>query len=234
VNFLPPVNLTFTLHEDYPIKLPPKLSLSCAWLDIDQLVTLENHLQEEFEEDSEVLFNWISTVKDAAFDLLDLENGVNLLKFNKKRKMLLKNGNRLISSYSTARKIIPVLIEFDNHEKREEFNRKMVKCDVCLENKSGCACLKLSCDHIFCQMCLEEYFSILISEGTVGDLKCPSCGESINPNIIKETISAELFERFDRLLLERSLAKMEDIHYCPRPSCRTPCIILSKEGNHIL
>ena len=115
-------------------------------------------------------------------------------------------------------------------EKQEEFNMQVVKCDVCLSNKSGSMCTQLSCEHIFCRNCLEEYFSILISEGSVLDLKCPSCSQPIAPNIIKSTITDELFQRFDRLMMERCLEKMDDIHYCPRPSCRTPCILLSKDG----
>ena len=35
-------------------------------------------------------------------------------------------------------------------------------------------------------------------------------------------------------MVERCLEKMDDIHYCPRPSCRTACIILSREDNTCL
>ena len=62
------------------------------------------------------------------------------------------------------------------------------------------------------------------------NLKCPSCGVQVYPNIVKETVSPDLFERFDRLLVERCLETMEDIYYCPRPNCGNPCILLSREG----
>jgi E3 ubiquitin-protein ligase RNF14 len=110
------------------------------------------------------------------------------------------------------------------------FNRSIVDCHVCLSQKSGINCIQLPCEDIFCKDCLSEYFSVLIKEGSVSDLKCPNCGIAMPQYIVKQTVNEELFERYDRIILERSLDQMDDIHYCPRTTCRTPCIVLSPEG----
>merc|ERR1712062_467806 len=76
---------------------------------------------------------------------------------------------------------------------------------------------------IFCRLCLSGYFLSLISDGCV-DIKCPSCGIEVNVNDVKEIVNNDTFQRFDRLLLERSLDKMSDISYCPRQNCNTACV----------
>lgn len=39
---------------------------------------------------------------------------------------------------------------------------------------------------------------------------------------VKELVEAELFARYDRLLLQSTLDRMADVVYCPRPSCQLP------------
>ena len=39
---------------------------------------------------------------------------------------------------------------------------------------------------------------------------------------VKELVEAELFARYDRLLLQSTLDLMADVVYCPRPSCQLP------------
>ena len=41
LNFLPPIKLRFKLSNEYPESKPPLLNLSCAWLDIQQLMKLD-------------------------------------------------------------------------------------------------------------------------------------------------------------------------------------------------
>ena len=190
---------------------------------------LEALLQSKFEEDIEVLYEWITTIQTELFEALNLENSLVLNTKNTRRKSKIEKS-LLVSEYSSANEIIPTLIEFDSTKKQEIFDSTIVSCEICLSDKSGKDSKKLNCEHIFCKKCLEDFFSILITEGSVHNLKCPSCGAQIYPNIVKEIVSKDLFERFDRLLVERCLETMEDIYYCPRPSCGNPCILLSREG----
>ena len=42
---------------------------------------------------------------------------------------------------------------------------------------------------------------------------------------MKELISEQLYERYDRLMQQQSLDKMSNIMYCPRPACGCPVLI---------
>jgi len=61
-----------------------------------------------------------------------------------------------------------------------------------------------------------------IDGGDDTKVDCPSadCDELIPPHTVKELVPADVFERYDRLLLQRMLDGMQDVVYCPRPSCR--------------
>ena len=44
-------------------------------------------------------------------------------------------------------------------------------------------------------------------------------------NQVKELVSGQLFDRYDRLLLQQTLDTMTDVIYCPRQSCQCPVVI---------
>ena len=102
-----------------------------------------------------------------------------------------------------------------------DFDQKIIECSICLSTKLGKLCHVISiCGHAFCRECLNQFFSTLINDGDV-EIKCPECGEIIPPHDVKLYVEPEVFERFDRLLLERGLDGMDDIFYCPQKDCRS-------------
>lgn len=54
--------------------------------------------------------------------------------------------------------------------------------------------------------------------GAVDNLKCPdpSCRRSLVPGTVQQLLSPEEFSRWEQLLLQRTLDRMEDVVYCPR------------------
>ena len=61
--------------------------------------------------------------------------------------------------------------------------------------------------------------------------RCPEnkCEEFVPFDIMQEVLSAEDFDRWERLLFQRTLDSMEDIMYCPK--CSNP-ITIEKSNTH--
>ena len=91
---------------------------------------------------------------------------------------------------------------------------------MCFIVKQGIKCARIaSCRHIFCRECLSAYLKTKIEDGSVSKIECPTCSMLIQPSLIKELVSVDDFNRFDKLLLQRTLEGMSDVTYCPIPTC---------------
>eukprot|EP00116_Pleurobrachia_bachei_P008260 sb/3468522/ len=68
---------------------------------------------------------------------------------------------------------------------------------------------------------MKGFFEVMIGEGSVSAITCPSakCESSALPNQVKELVDPELFEKYERFLLQRTLDQMIDVFKCPRKLC---------------
>ena len=116
----------------------------------------------------------------------------------------------------------------------------------------------LACDHAFCADCVRQMCVLHVTEGTVGALRCPepACGAALAPAAVRDALTGRsydvsgakaartkktratvdetrsagsLYERYEKLSLERGLDAMADLTYCPR--CEH-AVLEDEDGDH--
>lgn len=249
--FLPPLVLNFELPPDYPSSSPPSFTLSGKWLSPTQLSALCKHLDNLWEEHrgSVVLFAWMQFLKEETLAYLNIVSPFELKMGSQKKvqrraaqasstKELEFGGatgsdvdqeevvdERAVQDVESLSSLIQEILDFDQAQQTKCFNSKLFLCNICFCEKLGSECMYfLECRHVYCKACLKDYFEIQIKDGQVQCLNCPEpkCPSVATPGQVKELVEAELFARYDRLLLQSSLDLMADVVYCPRPCCQLP------------
>ncbi|XP_073990834.1 E3 ubiquitin-protein ligase RNF14-like isoform X2 [Rhodnius prolixus] len=117
------------------------------------------------------------------------------------------------------------IVAFNEERIKIQFQKNIYLCEICFQDKMGEKCVQFQpCDHVYCKDCVKEYFETRIKDGMVQTMPCPydKCDSEANQSQIKEVIGPNLYDKYDDLLLNATLNKMEDITYCPRQSCGIP------------
>lgn len=134
---------------------------------------------------------------------------------------------------TASQKLMSQILIHDAVQQQKRFDASMFDCEVCFINYLGSDCLQLpACGHVFCRACISEYFSVQIKEGNVAAVQCPradcttvptqaqvltqnliiSCLFSVEIQFslrqVKDLVQEELFNRYDRLLLQKTLDSM--------------------------
>lgn len=145
----------------------------------------------------------------------------------------------------------PLAASLRSHDilsKRRMFEGERFGCGVCLEEKRGGRCWKVSdCGHVFCQDCLTGYLTSMISEGYIRQASaCPdpecvkarvaaenkaeadqmkgaasSAGQvgAISRTELLQFVGPQLVNRLEELR-EKAIASADPTAgYCPRPGC---------------
>ncbi|XP_077462774.1 E3 ubiquitin-protein ligase RNF14-like [Stigmatopora argus] len=129
--------------------------------------------------------------------------------------------------------LLSQILIHDAAQTQKVFQSTLYDCAVCFISYLGSECTKIQeCGHVFCRACLAEYCKVQITEGNVRGVTCAQEGCTTLPSQaqVQTLVGDELFERYDRLLLQSTLDHMSDVIYCPRISCASP-VIIEKDSN---
>ncbi|GBN06395.1 E3 ubiquitin-protein ligase RNF14 [Araneus ventricosus] len=135
---------------------------------------------------------------------------------------------RAFNDMLNGKNLIQILKDHNENEKEEVFKTSTHVCDVCFFTKEGSEFISFRpCKHSFCIECIKSYFEGQIDEGNVKSLHCPDaeCESQADGSIVRQVVSKELYEKYDRILLSRTLEDMSDVTFCPRKVCQCPVLL---------
>jgi len=141
--------------------------------------------------------------------------------------------------------LVSVLQAHETSSKSLEFAKSSYLCSICLTSRKGSKCLQLSCAHVFCRSCLEDFWKLCIEEGNVGRVGCadPDCvkvGREAQEEEVGRVVSEGDLQRWRWLREKRNLEGGEWAHgrlykrtnqgvdpsimHCPLEHCQTPVV----------
>ncbi|KAF9073752.1 hypothetical protein BDP27DRAFT_1288622 [Rhodocollybia butyracea] len=209
---LPPLLIHVILPEAYPLAVPPQLvSIRSTYLWMPYISQLHQLLVDMWQSEG-VLYNWIEFIRSGQF----LE----------KLGMAKDNGVILIQ-HSTPQLLVPLLTGFESSARSNEFNQNSYPCSVCLSSFKGSKCLQLSCGHVFCRTCLEDFWGLCITEGEVSRVGCPDpqCvkeGRQADEEEVARAVSEETVVRWRWLKEKVMMDRDPTISICPMVLCQKP------------
>ncbi|XP_047069314.1 E3 ubiquitin-protein ligase RNF14-like [Lolium rigidum] len=225
VDHLPPILLTCYLPPSYPSHQPPIFTISTEWLGKVKLSSLCQMLDMIWEEQQgmEVIYQWVQWLQNSCLSHLGFSDEIILSKGDLTCD---EDGEdkRACPDDSAPDVIIPRIMRYNDDKRHEAFLHDIHDCMICFSEYPGVDFIMLPCHHLFCRKCMQTYCKMHVKEGTVLKLTCPdtTCGGIVSPNILKTLLEEKEFERWEGLLLQRTLDAMNDLVYCPR--CETACL----------
>ncbi len=219
IQHLPPLVLTIHYHEQYPSSIDsPTFVLSSCYLFQEYLENMCQILDKIWEENlsQPIVYLWIECLKEQF-------SSINELCLTDRTRNTDNDDPRAMSIYdpNQAAYVYEQLIEYNREKANEKFLHEYHECSICLSsNISGRDMIQFDkCRHFFCRNCLHNYAQMHINTGSVEWLLCPDfqCQLTLFPWEIKTIVNNnQLYEKYERLLLQKTLEQMLDIVWCPR------------------
>ncbi|KAG2574384.1 hypothetical protein PVAP13_7KG317700 [Panicum virgatum] len=220
--YLPPLILTCLLPKSYPSKDPPSFAVTAKWMDgpyVSQLCEMLDTIWAELS-GQEVVYQWVEWLRNTSRSYLWTDGSMTL-------GPDIVTHNTDICAIPRTKSIvfvIPLMLSYRNKKRYQAFLEDLHMCMICLNQTKGSNFIRLPCEHFFCVKCMETLCRMHVKEGSVFQLVCPGtkCKDSIPPYVLKRLLTEEQFERWDRLLLQKTLDLISDIVFCSR--CVIGCV----------
>lgn len=228
ISHIPPICIQFRLSNKYPSQAPPQYAFISDWLDLSVLNCIYTEMDSLWVPGMGVLFSWVDWLNTSLSSYIDLDKNGLILKSNQ----FVSNDARLQRTVDCLEILVPRILTYNIEQLELNFLNSELFCDLCYEDKLGLEFYRLpDCPHMYCKECLTDYCKMHIKDGTVQQLCCPSksCDVSIHPSIITLSVGEEEFQRWDRLMLQRTIEGMDDLQYCPRCIYPAECDKTSKQ-----
>uniref|UniRef100_A0A0D3FZL5 RBR-type E3 ubiquitin transferase n=1 Tax=Oryza barthii TaxID=65489 RepID=A0A0D3FZL5_9ORYZ len=175
----------------------------------------------------EVVYAWVQWLQSSALSHLGFDDGILI---QQPGSMMGPVDVRAVAEIASVESVAQWLISYNEEQCHESFLSGLHDCMICFTEYAGIDFITLPCQHYFCRRCMETYSRMHVTEGTVLKLLCPNdkCGGVIPPSLLKRLLGDTDFERWERLILQKTLDSMSDLAYCPR--CGAACLE-DKENN---
>ncbi|KAI0762769.1 RWD-domain-containing protein [Fomes fomentarius] len=213
---LPPLLLEVFLPPSYPFTAPQvrNIHATYSWFPVRGTALLDCLLR-RWEKGQGVLYIWVDWIRSGEF----LEE-LGLLSTDK--------GQRIIRlTHPTPDSLLPLLEKYDRTTQATRFSQNSYECEVCLTSIKGARCMLLSCSHVFCKSCLEDFWKLCIKEGDIGRVGCPDPGcvkerREANEEEVRRVVTEAELLRWKWLRTKRALERDPTLVHCPMPLCQTP------------
>ncbi|KAI0961290.1 hypothetical protein AcV7_000428 [Taiwanofungus camphoratus] len=213
LSVLPALLLDILLPPAYPYSPPVILSLHAthSWLPLGLI--LQRRLLEMWQEGEGVLYIWIEWLRNGDFlEALNLTSALH-------------EEQVIRISHPAPHILVPALKAYDKSTQLARFSQASYTCEICLTSTKGARCTPLSCSHVFCRSCLEDFWGLCITEGDVGRVGCPDpqCvkdGCEANEEEVRRVVTEEQVRRWRWLREKRALEKDPTIIHCPMSFCQ--------------
>uniref|UniRef100_A0ACD5UDM1 Uncharacterized protein n=1 Tax=Avena sativa TaxID=4498 RepID=A0ACD5UDM1_AVESA len=224
VQHLAPISLTCIMPPSYPSHHSPYFTLGVQWLDSVKISSLCHMLDSIWAQQpgQEVVFEWVQWLQSSALSHLRFDDRIVIRQPDD--SITDPVDVRVVGEILSVDDVVQRVINYNEEQRQESFLQGLHVCMICFSERKGIDFIKLPCRHYFCRNCMETYSRMHVKEGSVMKLVCPDdkCGGFVPPNILKSLLGEADFERWERLILQRTLDSMADVAYCPR--CQTACL----------
>lgn len=216
---LPPIICRFQLGKDYPTDPNIAFWFDSAWLPPHLFDFLSSCL-------SEVMKSQRKTPLTHLCGFLQEEALATLFR-TYDSAILLINAMDIFEDPIERVQFVELLVDFEEEMRDKKFALGTYECNICMEEFSGSDCARVrACGHIFCKQCLVRSIEEDIENGkNSGSPGCPGCDNLIHPVEIRQVVPPGVYERYETMLLNRTLSAMPNVVECPREGCGHPVML---------